>query len=1102
MNDNTLRVCCMVLFLPNAEYAGRILLISMKPHFLLFRAAPLSAALFASLCSAEIPKPDDAPKPRTPEQTALSFRLPEGFRMEVVASEPLIASPSSVAWDEHGTMFVSELHGYNLEGQLDIEELNKAGKLDTQVRRVQADEKFKAAARPGLFGVIKRLTDTDGDSRMDKAVEWAKGMQPCYGIVAARGGIIAVAAPEIIYFADRDGDGVAEVREVLFSGFKTGPLERGINAPMWSVDGWIYAGRGHGGGDISGPHLAESVFLPDTDFRFRADGSAIEPLTGATRTLGFAMTEAGDRFVCTTTSPGIFIAPLPAQYLIRNPDAIVPETAVPVGERRVWQISAPHPWRQKRADDAAYNAFYRKRYGAAEADAAGWFTAACGGIVYQDEALPGLRGQYFVCEPAGNLIHRSEIVPDGTVLALKNARGEEKREFAATDDQWCHPIRLQHGPDGSLWVVDYYREIIEDYSAIPRHLQQQYGLYEGHDRGRIYRLTHRDAPRAPLADMSGLTTEKLAEESASPILWRRETALRLIAERHDPMSAAPVLRRILADRTSSDSAIIAAMHGLNQLGTLTPRDLVQFVSHPAASVRRHALQLGDKWFFKKDGEALMLAAVDAALVEKDERAAIQFALSLGETRDPRAFAVLARYARERLSVRWMDTALLSSLQWRCSDMLAELLNDLQPSAVFVDKLARSIASRRDEAELARVLAVINTAPPAQQVSILTSLTNGRANAVRDPLRAPSAVRQLAVLAASPAAEVRDAARALEATFVPLPPSKDAPVNLVPPVVNVSDETFRKFTGALSGSRDLERGHEIFRQSCSICHRIGAEGYHFGPDLIGELGVAEDTLVRHILLPNDRIRPGFETTLVDTKAGTSLAGLLEEDGATSLTLRLPSGGETSVLRKDVKAVRRAAVSMMPSFAEVLKPQDVANLLGWLRGNLKPGDPTRRVLFDEDPDFPALLNRGGGRAEIVASRPYSGAVCLSIKPLQRSSEKIPGWNFHIVEKPAAEGEYRYLRLAWRTAGTGVLIELATSGKWPKPQDPRLRFYAGKNSSEWKATEITPEAPSNWREEMIDLWKAGGNFTLTGIAPTALGGMAYFDRIELLQSEAEKQ
>jgi len=193
--------------------------------------------------SGQIPEPDDAPKPRTPEQSAAAFQLPPGFRMEVIASEPLIASPSGVCWDERGRMFVSELHGYNLAGQLDIEELNKSGQLDTKVRRVQADEKFKRAAQSGTFGVVKLLRDTDGDGRMDAAEVWATNLPPAYGLVPARRGVIVACAPDIVYLADQDGDGKADTREVLFTGFPTGELERGINAPQWGLDGWIYFGH-------------------------------------------------------------------------------------------------------------------------------------------------------------------------------------------------------------------------------------------------------------------------------------------------------------------------------------------------------------------------------------------------------------------------------------------------------------------------------------------------------------------------------------------------------------------------------------------------------------------------------------------------------------------------------------------------------------------------------------------------------------------------------------------------------------------------------------------------------------------------------------------
>jgi putative membrane-bound dehydrogenase-like protein len=312
---------------------------------------------------AQIPQPTDAPKPLTPEQTAASYRLPPGFRLEVVASEPLIASPSGVCWDEHGRMFVSELHGYNLEGQLDIEELNKGGQLDTQVRRVQADERFKKAAERGTYGVVKLLRDRDGDGRMDAADVWETNLPPAYGIVSARGGVIVACAPDIVFLADRDGDGRAEVREKLFTGFGTGALERGINAPQWGVDGWIYFGRGWGGGKISGPHLAQPVSLPNSDFRIRADGSAIEPVTGGTHTFGFAMTDAGDRFVVSTTIPASYVAPLPWRYLMRNPNAATPASEAPTGDRRAYSISRPHPWRQKRADDPQYFNYYKSRYG-------------------------------------------------------------------------------------------------------------------------------------------------------------------------------------------------------------------------------------------------------------------------------------------------------------------------------------------------------------------------------------------------------------------------------------------------------------------------------------------------------------------------------------------------------------------------------------------------------------------------------------------------------------------------------------------------------------------------------------------------------------------
>jgi putative membrane-bound dehydrogenase-like protein len=903
-----------------------------------FAAGACFMLLATDLAFAQIPKPTDAPGPISPEQSAAAFKVPEGFRMEAVASEPLIASPSGVCWDERGRMFVSELHGYNLAGQLDIEELNKTGKLDTQVRRVQADEKFKKAAQAGTYGVVKLLRDTNGDGRMDAAEVWATNLPPVYGLVPARGGVILACAPDIVYLADRDGDGTAETREVLFTGFPTGELERGINAPQWGADGWIYFGRGWGGGKITGPHLRQPVQLPGSDFRIRADGSVIEPVTGATHTFGFAMTQSGDRFTVTTTVPGIFIAPLPWRYLGRNPDAATPSLEVPTGDRRAYSLSKPHPWRQKRADDPAYFKYYNSRYGAAESEADGWFTAACGPMIYQDRVLPGLHGQYFVCEPAGNLIHRAIIEADGPVLKLRRAPGEEKSEFAASTDAWSHPMNLMHGPDGCIWVVDYYREIIEDYSAIPRHLQQQYGVYAGHDRGRIYRLTHRDARPSPAADMSKLDAKGLVGECASPLLWRRQTAQRLLVERGE-RNAAPMLRELLAKRGTEPFTIIGALRALDQLEVLAPADVQPSISHDDADVRIHALQVADRWFDKDEGRALLDTTLTAAAAEQNPRVQIQFALSLGEARDSRAFGLLARLARERLGVRWMDAALLSSLHGRGLEMLETLVREPGSSAPLLAPLAQSIAARRNESELAGTLHLITTAKPEAQTALLNALVKGRKNAPRKPLGDKSARAALAALAASPVTEVRTAARSLEETFVATV-AEDEPLvssGQLPPLEEISDETFRKFVVALAAPRNLKHGHEIFLQACATCHRIGKEGHDMGPDLLGQLGMAEESLLKELLMPSERIRPGYETTLVQMRDGAGITGILKDDGATSLTLVQAGGVEQVLLRKEVLGVRRVATSLMPSFAEGLKPSDVADLLAWLRSNLRPDAP---------------------------------------------------------------------------------------------------------------------------------------------------------------------
>ena len=610
------------------------------------------------LADAVITKPADAPKPHSPEDSAKLVKLPAGFRLELVATEPVISQPSGVCWDSQGRLFVCELHGYNLEGQYDVEALNKTGKLDRVVRRLAAPPEAIRKAEEDQHGVVKLLRDLDGDGHMDEAVVWADDLPPCLGIVPARDGVIVTAEPDIIFLADRDGDGKAEIRETLFTGFRVSVLERRINQPRWGPDDWIYAGRGRGG-HITGLRLPKPVDLPGSDFRFKPDGSAIEPVTGGTSTIGWTFTGTGQRFVATTVTPGNYVAPIPWRYLARNPKVSLRGSQSRAGDyQNIHQISKPHPWRFKRQEDPGFFNYYKKRYGKAESIASGYFTSACSPLVYQDHALPDLHGSYFVCEPSTNVVHRAVIKKNGSFLKLERHPSETDKEFLASSDVWFHPISLAHDPSGAIVIVDFYREIIEDYSAIPRYLQQQYRLDTGKNHGRILRLVHEDMPKAPNADMSNLNATALAKETGSSFHWRRTTARRLLIEKATLVpEAISTLEKIATHPAVNRGSAVNALHTLAGLGKLTPNALLTGLGHADYGVRIHALRLSEPWLDRSDKvleKVLSMAMEDEALV------LIQLALSLGESRSPKAIQAIKALSKDHSGLRWMNTAAQSS----------------------------------------------------------------------------------------------------------------------------------------------------------------------------------------------------------------------------------------------------------------------------------------------------------------------------------------------------------------------------------------------------------------------------------------------------------
>ena len=1178
----------------------------------------------------------DAPKPLPPEESQKLFRLPAGFHIELVASEPHVADPVAMAFDARGRILVCEIHGYNLEGYLDVLELNKTGVLDKAVRRIPAPPEAIAQAEKEQYGTVKVLQDTDGDGRIDHASVLADRLPPCYGVVPARDGAIVLCAPDIVYLADRDGDGTAEVRQTLFTGFGVGELWTRINNPRWAPDNWIYGVCGaRSGGTVRGPNLAENVRLGSVCFRFKSDGTALEAASGRTSGFGQAIDDWGDRYLVTNQQHVLHVLPIPYRYLARNPFYAAPNLTQNISSyghpARVYPTSKPDPWRRARAADPAWVRFY----GAAEATANGYFTAASGQAFYSaDQFPPEFRGNHFSVDNAQNMIHRCLLSSNGVSYLARRPREDERTEFLTSTEQWFRPVNLLTGPDGALYLVDMYRDVIEDYSAIPRYLQQLYikSLIAGANRGRIWRIVANGAKPTEPCDLSRATNAELVAQLAHPNYWWRTTSQRLLVERGDRSVAGSLSK--LAKSGATPQVRMHALYTLDGLDVLTAQVAGEALSDPHFAVRAHALRLAERWL---DTDPALASRVLNMTSDPHPRSCLQLALSLGQSSDQRAVAALARLASDRGEDPWIAAAVLSSCAETADQVLATLLrrkSELKEGFGLLQSLASVVGARRDRQQVGNLLQAIGKQQDDRPIllaclrGLVQGLEQGRplslgsvdivgslrgllvhddaevrqlslklAKLVRleqtremkvifaqaqktalddeEPLpRRVEAISllagaafeqlsavvtelldarqpldlQLAAVKAVAAAEGPGVTPLLLSGFAGHTPKLQAEVmnaifarqDRLPALLQAvrqgtvprssldavrreqlmshrnaqvakaarellagqsasqaRQQVLAKYQEALSLPRDNTRGKAVFDKQCSKCHKLGDKGYEVGPDLLTARTRADETLISDILDPSNQITVGYNNYTVVTEDGKMFNGVLAAETATSVTLRREEKQETVILRKDIEEMRASALSMMPEDLEKeVAPQDVADLLGFLRQSLGSAGTSALVLFDDNEEFLKLLNQGKGRAWLESRDSLSGKASLAIAPPQRFSPRIPGWQYRISQNPGP-GEYRYLRFAWkqRRGGHGVMLELAANGAWPAPDDQRCRYFSGKNTSGWNAVQVAEEAPNRWTVVTRDLWQDFGSFTLTGIAPTAMGGEALFDQIELL-------
>ena len=614
-----------------------------------------------------------APGPLSPREELATFRLVEGFRAELVASEPDVVDPVAMCFDEKGRLFVCEMRGYPNGG-------------------VGTGDESR--------GKIKCLSDADGDGVFETSHTFAEGLRFPMGLTPYRGGLLVAVAPDLIYLQDADGDGKAEKKTVLYTGFNLANIQQMVNSLQWGLDNWVYGCAGSDGGVVKSAEKpdAPAVSLRNRGFRFKPDVPASLEPTSSGGQYGLSADDF-QRWFTATNSQHLRQIILPDHYLRRNPYLPVSAVTLDIPEHgaaaKVFRVSPFEPWRVERTTRRA-GGTDASRFPKTELVPGGFITSACSPLVYTGELFPReYYGNNFVCDPANNLIHRELLREDG--VAFRAVRAYPDREFLASTDNWFRPVHLTTGPDGAIYVLDFYREVIETPLSLPDDIKKQLNL-DSRGRGRIWRIAPTDFKPGKLPDLSKLKPTQLAALVAHDNPWQRLTAQRLLVEGKVAV-AVPSLRGRLEKATGKPSRVnlLWTLHGL---GELNPDDVKAALGDPLAGVREVVVRLAEQWLATDEP---IRVTVQKLACDGSPRVRFQVALSAGAMPPEAAAATIAEVLAKDAGDPWTVTAALSSATECGPRLLETLCAAKKPEATILTRVAALVGAQGDATAIGRVL---------------------------------------------------------------------------------------------------------------------------------------------------------------------------------------------------------------------------------------------------------------------------------------------------------------------------------------------------------------------------------------------------------------
>lgn len=651
--------------------------------------------------------------PLSPEESMKHMVTPVDFEVKLFADEKLLGGkPICMTWDERGRLWASITRDYPNERQ----------------REGQGRDR------------IVVVEDTDGDGVADKVTTFADKLSIPTSIAFHKGGVIVHQAPHTLYLKDTDGDGVADERKVLFTGWDTRDTHAGPSNLNYGLDNWLYGMVGYSGyrGTIGGErHSFQQGF-----YRFKPDGSKMEFLRNTNNnSWGVGFSEEGLLFGSTANGNPSEYLPIPNRY-----------------------YESVRGWSSSVLRGIAGNApMHPIMENVRQVDHHGRFTAAAGHALYTARTYPReyWNQTAFVTEPTGHLVATFQLQREGSDFRSRNAWN-----LFASDDEWCSPIMAEVGPDGNVWILDWYNFIVQHNPTPAGYKTGRGNAYESDLRdkthGRVYRLVHKKGAATKPMTLKDATPQQLVAALTNDNMFWRRHAQRLLVESGNK-DVVPELVKLIRDEKVdavglNPGAIHAlwTLHGLGVMADKDPSDAAfDALIHPSAGVRRNAVLV-----LPPTGEASNKILISGALIGPDAqvRLAAYLAVASMPACEELGKAVAVYLAKEEdMSDRWLPDAITSAAAAHAPGFLTTAAGTKLPSGSRAQSILTTVAVHYAAGgpadSIDKVVQALAKAQPAVAESMLTGLARGWKG--KGPTKlADETSKALATLFNSPSATTR------------------------------------------------------------------------------------------------------------------------------------------------------------------------------------------------------------------------------------------------------------------------------------------------------------------------------------------------------------